>query len=155
MEIKYFDESGNVLEDLFDGVAEKWVEEFLKKRDDRDCSDYEVKFDRRKRKEIKKEKKKLSYSQIRKFYDEVLNFNNQLENGTEFIKILPYFKMLKAKANVAFERDVINCNFKEFIDKNVDYVTSSKDIEEKERRFKVFVTFFEAVVAYSKGKITD
>jgi CRISPR type III-A-associated protein Csm2 len=57
--------------------------------------------------------------------------------------------MLKAKANVAYERDVINTNFKTFIEKNVDYVG------DEEEKFKVFCTFFEAVVAYAKGNIKD
>ena len=62
---------------------------------------------------------------------------------------MPYFKMLKAKANVAYERDVINTNFKKFIEENVDYVGDD------EKRFKIFCTFFEAVVAYAKGTIKD
>ena len=57
--------------------------------------------------------------------------------------------MLKAKANVAYERDVINTNFKKFIEENVDYVGDD------EKRFKIFCTFFEAVVAYAKGTIKD
>ena len=57
--------------------------------------------------------------------------------------------MLKAKANVAYERDVINTNFKIFVEKNVDYVGSD------EKRFKIFCTFFEAIVAYAKGTIKD
>ena len=57
--------------------------------------------------------------------------------------------MLKAKANVAYQRDVINTNFKRFIDENVDYVGDD------EKKFRVFCTFFEAVVAYAKGKIRD
>ncbi len=139
MEIKYFDEKGQILEDLFSEKAKEIVDLIFKPTN--------ADKDRR-----GKVKKKLSYSQIRKFYDEVLNFKAMLDNGKSFREILPYFKMLKAKANVSFERDVINSNFKEFIDKNVDYVTEPKNIEEKEKRFNVFVTFFEAVVAYSKGK---
>ena len=173
MEIKYFDEKGQILEDLFSEKAEEIVKELIKKRDDKECNDFkfEFKFNKDLNKKLlhyqcnngewdvncprnkRRVKKNLSYSQIRKFYDEVLNFKAMLDNGKSFREILPYFKMLKAKANVAFERDVINCNFKEFIDKNVDYVTKPKNIEEKEKRFNVFVTFFEAVVAYSKGKI--
>jgi CRISPR/Cas system CSM-associated protein Csm2 small subunit len=47
--------------------------------------------------------------------------------------------------SVAYSRDVINTNFKTFIEKNVDYV------EDDEKKFDIFCTFFEAVVAYSKG----
>ena len=40
-------------------------------------------------------------------------------------------------------------DFKTFIEKNVDYVG------DEEEKFKVFCTFFEAVVAYAKGNIKD
>jgi len=78
-----------------------------------------------------------------------LNLKAQFENGISFREILPYFRMLKAKANVAYQRDVINTNFKTFIEKNVDY------IGDNEEKFKIFCTFFEAVVAYSKGTFKE
>ena len=136
-EVNYFEneKEGIIKFDLFSDEAKRVVECFISKR-----------FKEKIGKKIVV--KKLSYSQIRKFYDEVINLKEQLENKKDFKMILPYFKMLKAKANVAYQRDVINTNFKTFIEKNVDYVND-------ENRFKVFCTFFEAVVAYSKGIIKD
>jgi CRISPR type III-A-associated protein Csm2 len=136
--IDYF-EGQHIKKDLFSDEAERIVKCFLNKFTEKDK-------DRR-----GKIKKKLSYSQIRKFYDEVLNLKAQLELDKEkdetekFRKILPYFRMLKAKASIAYSRDVINTNFKTFIEENVDYV------KEDEKKFEIFCTFFEAVVAYSKG----
>jgi len=135
-EINYY-ENEKIKKDLFSDEAEKIVKCFLNKVNNTDK-------DRR-----GKVRKKLSYSQIRKFYDEVLNLKAQFENGISFREILPYFRMLKAKANVAYQRDVINTNFKTFIEKNVDY------IGDNEEKFKIFCTFFEAVVAYSKGTIKE
>jgi CRISPR type III-A-associated protein Csm2 len=57
--------------------------------------------------------------------------------------------MLKAKANVAYQRGHINTNFKMFIEGNIDYIKDDMD------KFNIFVTFFEAVVAYSKGILKD
>ena len=132
----YFD--GNYIRaDLFSDVAESVV----------DCIKSPTREDGRDRRG--NPRKKPSSTQIRKFYEEVLNLKDRLDNGKDFREILPYFKMLKAKANVAYQRDVINTNFKRFIDENVDYVGDS------EEKFKVFCTFFEAVVAYAKGKIND
>lgn len=92
-------------------------------------------------------------SQVRKFYDEVLNFKSRIEGGESFRELLPYLRMLKAKTYVAKERGVINPTFKDFIDSNIDYVTDlSLPIGEMERRFKIFCTFFEAVVAFYKGR---
>jgi CRISPR-associated protein Csm2 len=135
-EINYY-ENEKIKKDLFSDEAEKIVKCFLNKVNNTDK-------DRR-----GKVRKKLSYSQIRKFYDEVLNLKAQFENGISFREILPYFRMLKAKANVAYQRDVINTNFKTFIEKNVDY------IGDNEEKFKIFCTFFEAVVAYSKGTFKE
>ena len=130
----YFD-GEYIRADLFSDVAERVV----------DCINTPVREDGRDRRG--NPRKKPSSTQIRKFYEEVLNLKDRLDNGKDFREILPYFKMLKAKANVAYQRDVINTNFKRFIEENVDYVG---DDEEK---FKVFCTFFEAVVAYAKGKL--
>jgi len=135
--VNYFD-GDNIKEDLFSDEAKRVVQCFLSKS---------VKKDGRDRRG--NPRKKLSPTQIRKFYEEVLNLKAQYENGKNFREILPYFKMLKAKANVAYERDVINTNFKIFVEKNVDYVGSD------EKRFKIFCTFFEAIVAYAKGTIKD
>jgi len=133
---EYFD-GEFIRADLFSDVAEKAV----------DCIKTSTREDGRDRRE--NPRKKPSSTQIRKFYEEVLNLKDILDNGKDFKEILPYFKMLKAKANVAYQRDVINTNFKRFIDENVDYVGDD------EKKFKVFCTFFEAVVAYAKGKIKD
>ena len=137
--VEYFNKD-NIKADLFSDEAERVVKCFIHKNINKDYKE-----NRGRRKLVKK----ISSTQIRKFYEEVLNLKSQLENGKNFREILPYFKMLKAKANVAYERDVINTNFKIFIEKNVDYVGSD------EKRFKIFCTFFEAVVAYAKGTIRD
>ena len=144
--------------DLFSDVAERVVD-CIKKVEDDDYDknkrgEYKCKWGEFKKdcpKNNRKVKKNISSTQIRKFYEEVLNLKERLDidNGKDFKEILPYFKMLKAKANVAYQRDVINTNFKRFIDENVDYV------EDDEKKFRVFCTFFEAVVAYAKGKIRD
>ena len=137
--VNYFEGDGKTIKaDLFSDEAEKVVSCFISKFINKDGRDKKG-----------KPRKKISSTQIRKFYEEVLNLKSQLEIGKSFKEILPYFKMLKAKANVAYERDVINTNFKTFIEKNVDYVGN------KEERFKIFCTFFEAVVAYAKGTIRD
>jgi CRISPR-associated protein Csm2 len=156
--VEYF-ENGNIKADLFSDEAEKVVKCFLEPKKNISEGDYEKRGNRYKCKDNKwredcpknqrKVKKTLSSTQIRKFYEEVLNLKAQLDNSKKFDEILPYFRMLKAKANVAYERDVINTNFKTFIEKNVDYV------DRDENRFKIFCTFFEAVVAYAKGTIRD
>ncbi len=130
--LDYYDKDGRIKRDLFSDIAKGIVEKYFKKEE---------------------KGKKLTINQIRKFYDEVLNYSKIIEKAEkpeeEFLNQLPYIRMLKAKANVAYERNHINIEFKSFIEKNIDYI--GEDYE----KFKVFITFFEAIIAYSKGIIKD
>lgn len=81
-------------------------------------------------------------SQIRKFYDEVLNFSARVgKDSTGFEKMLPYLKMLNAKAAYAKGRGLISDSFKNFIS---DSLKQINDIDD----FEVFLGLFEAFMGY-------
>ncbi|MFN3480400.1 MAG: type III-A CRISPR-associated protein Csm2 [Thermodesulfovibrionales bacterium] len=81
-------------------------------------------------------------SQIRKFYDEVLNFSIRVgKDPAEFEKMLPYLKMLNAKAAYAKGRGLISDSFKNFISNSLQQVNDKDD-------FEVFVGLFEAFMGY-------
>lgn len=81
-------------------------------------------------------------SQIRKFYDEVLNFSARVGNDhKEFEKMLPYLKMLNAKAAYAKGRGLISDSFKDFISTALQQVNDKDD-------FEVFKGLFEAFMGY-------
>ncbi len=83
-------------------------------------------------------------TQIRKFYDEVLRFESMLKtNPNEFENILPYLKMLNAKAAYAMGRDLVSKGFKDFI------ATSLNQIKDKDD-FDAFAGLFEAFMGYYK-----
>lgn len=83
-------------------------------------------------------------TQIRKFYDEVLRFQSLVQtNRDEFAKLLPYIKMLNAKAAYAMGRDLISVSFKEFISKSIEQVNDPDD-------FDIFAGFFEAFMGFYK-----
>ncbi len=83
-------------------------------------------------------------SQIRKFYDEVLRFDSMLKiNPAEFETILPYLKMLNAKAAYAMGRDLVSKGFKDFISDSLNQVKNKED-------FDVFAGLFEAFMGYYK-----
>ena len=93
-------------------------------------------------------------TQIRKFYDEVLRFQGILKiNPAEFDNILPYLKMLNAKAAYAMGRDLVSKGFKDFISNSLNQVKDKDD-------FNVFAGLFEAFMGYYKfydvkgGKLT-
>ena len=83
-------------------------------------------------------------TQMRKFYDEVLRFDSMLKtNPAEFEGILPYIKMLNAKAAYSMGRDLVSGGFKDFIS------NSLKQIKDKDD-FDAFSGFFEAFMGYYK-----
>ena len=83
-------------------------------------------------------------SQIRKFYDEVLRFDSMLKiNPAEFENILPYLKMLNAKAAYAMGRDLVSKGFKDFISGSLNQIKDKDD-------FDAFAGLFEAFMGYYK-----
>lgn len=85
-------------------------------------------------------------TQIRKFYDEVLRFQGQIQanrQAEEFQKLLPYIKMMNAKAAYAMGRDLVSGTFKDFISQSVAQVSEPDD-------FDVFAGFFEAFMGFYK-----
>ena len=81
-------------------------------------------------------------TQIRKFYDEVLRFDGLVRaNPDEFNTLLPYLKMLNAKATYALGRKLISQNFKNFITESISQIQTQKD-------FEVFRDFFEAFIGF-------
>ncbi|MCX8023447.1 MAG: type III-A CRISPR-associated protein Csm2 [Syntrophorhabdaceae bacterium] len=88
-------------------------------------------------------------TQLRKFYDEVLRFNGMIKTlpdekqKEEFEKILPFIKMLNAKAAYALGRDLISINFKDFISSSIKKINDIND-------FETFANFFESFMGFYK-----
>ncbi len=88
-------------------------------------------------------------SQLRKFYDEVLRFDSMLKavqpgnQEAEFEKILPYIKMLNAKAAYAEGRGLVTSKFKDFISQALKQIKTKAD-------FDIFVGLFEAFMGFYK-----
>lgn len=123
--------------DLFSSHAEEWAIRVCN-------SGLKTKFDPKTKKE-KKILEKNKITQIRKFYDQVLKFNNDLKTGEDFKLILPYLKMLNAKAAYADGRKLVTDEFKSFIKLSLNHVT-----EDNPKSFELFASFFEAFMGYYK-----
>lgn len=130
MEIKFWkDKSKKLIDpDLFSSKAEYWANQVSTESGERTNNP----------------------TQIRKFYDEVLRFDNMLKGISEekqkdeFDKLLPYVKMLNAKAAYALGRNrLISEKFKEFINIAVRQINDKED-------FDAFADFFEAFMGYYK-----
>lgn len=99
-----------------------------------------------------KDNKKNNYTQLRKFYDEVLRFDSILKTipaekqSEEFTKILPYLMMLNSKAAYAEARDLVSKKFREFVSKSLLNVKTKED-------FEVFSGLFEAFMGFYKYNV--
>jgi len=140
--VAYYDdpEKKIVKKDLFSDYAHEIAKNLAKKEEYRTKSG-------------KKRFRTNTLSQIRKFYDDLLRIKMSIqlkrnglerskEENEEFIRKLPYIKMMKAKVSYALSRDKITKDFYDFINENVDYI---KDIDD----FFTFCNLFEAIIAYS------
>lgn len=119
-EIKFWtDKENNLINpELFSEIAEKW-------------SFYVSRSEKNKR------------SQIRKFYDEVLFFYDNLKNKPKenFKQFLPFIKMIRAKVYYSLGRKHIDNDFKEMMEKCLNQIEDWDD-------FEVFKNFFEAFMGY-------
>ncbi|MEW6108103.1 MAG: type III-A CRISPR-associated protein Csm2 [Nitrospirota bacterium] len=138
-DVKFYSDPNKTIvnPELFSSHAEKWAETICN-------SGLKTKFDPKTKKE-KKTLEKNKITQIRKFYDEVLKFNNDLKAGTDFKLILPYLKMLNAKAAYAEGRKLVTEEFKSFVKLSVNHVT-----EDNPQAFELLKSFFEAFMGYYK-----
>ncbi|OHE56619.1 MAG: type III-A CRISPR-associated protein Csm2 [Thermodesulfovibrio sp. RBG_19FT_COMBO_42_12] len=83
-------------------------------------------------------------TQIRKFYDEIIRFDTMVKtNDKAFENILPYLKMLNAKAAYAMGRELVSKGFKDFISYSLGQIHTKED-------FEVFADLFEAFMGYYK-----
>ncbi len=96
----------------------------------------------------------MKSSQVRKFYDELLKrkmiIDLSEDGDKEFIRQLPYIRMIISKAHYGFSRKprTVSKNFKAFLEDNIGNISNKKE-------FFVFCDLFESVVAYSKQYLRD
>ncbi len=89
-------------------------------------------------------------TQIRKFYDQVLELNNRAKRCDDFSEeVLPFVKMLNSKVAYASTRksaggNIVNRAFVEMINSCVNQVDSKE-------KLSVFKLFFEAVIGFHKS----
>jgi CRISPR-associated protein Csm2 len=100
----------------------------------------------------RKDKDKIKTTQLRKFFDETKTLERKLKRGDkgwDYIK--PDFYLLRPKLAYANARGLIPKDFFELLSECMKRVDTSKnDDKQKEKNYKRFVTFLEAIVAYFK-----
>lgn len=82
-----------------------------------------------------------SYTQIRKFYDELLSLQKKAANDKDFKTIQPMIYLVKSKAAYARGKNNINDNLEKFFMFYIDKITNEVSL-------KHFMLYFEAVLGY-------
>lgn len=86
-------------------------------------------------------------TQIRKFYDELSNWQSRSQFMTkeEFLDVLPFIYMMKAKVAYAHGREHVSPNFLNLFSHIIEQVTDQKSLFHAK-------LFFEAVIGFRKAK---
>lgn len=141
---------GNVNADLFTKTAEEIVNELEKDP---------VAFDKYGKPKMDKNKiKRISTTQIRRFYNDLLSIKSQMEicghseRDEKFRLQIPYINMLITKARYAHSREHAGKKFINFMEKGLAPLDPAKPKESREH-FLLFCSLFEAVIAYSSEKL--
>ena len=114
---------------LFDTTAKEWAEAIEESK----C----------KNKKGKIVDMKTKKTQLRNFYDKVLELEEQAAQES-WENVLPFVKMLNSKVSYASHREVVNCEFSNMMTQCISQVNTKEDLT----KFKLF---FEAVLGFFKG----
>ena len=103
-------------------------------------------------KDFKYRNDKIKTTQLRKFFDETKTIERKLKRGDKGWKdIKPDFYLLRPKLAYSNARGLIPKDFFVLLSECMKRVDTSKnDDKQKEKNYKRFVTFLEAIVAYFK-----
>lgn len=119
--IKLIDDEGNVPAELFRKSAEEWA-----------------------RRVYNSDSNSNKYTQLYKFYEEVLRLHNKVQmDDEEFKKQRAYLNMIYARAAYAQGRKLISKEFLDMLSQCLDETKSPTDLT-------VFKSFFEAFMGFTK-----
>ncbi len=132
MNISFWTSNGQINPELFSKVADE-------------CAIMVCNAGLKKDKKGNKKLEKNKITQLRKFYDEAIRFKEFIQNGESIDVVLPYLKMLNAKAAYAEGRGLITKEFSNMIKTCLDQVDGKNP-----QTIEIFVNFFEAFMGYYK-----
>ncbi len=128
--MSYFDQSGNIREELLDQEAIRIAESFVIRN-----QKYPTKLNKA---------KSLSSAQLRRFFGEFRQLEKKV-TAKSFDEVKPLIKMVKSKVSYAANRQqAFPSTFKDFLIRNVNQINSEKE-------FEAFMLHFEAVVGFFYG----
>jgi CRISPR-associated protein Csm2 len=92
----------------------------------------------------RKQDKNNKTTQLRRFFDELVRINSQVEHDPEHWEvILPQVHMLIAKAAYAQGRELVTASFVELFRSGIEQIRKPKDL-------KIFTSFLECFIGFYK-----
>ena len=82
-------------------------------------------------------------TQIRRFYDELVMWNERVDSDEKFTEVLPFVYMIKSKVAYAKGRKNVDETFQKFIDKTIGQIVDRKTLNNAK-------LFMEAVMGFYK-----
>lgn len=82
-------------------------------------------------------------TQIRRFYDELVMWNNRADSDEKFTEVLPFVYMIKSKVAYAKGRDNVDSTFQDFINKTINQINDRKTLNNAK-------LFMESVMGFYK-----
>jgi len=92
---------------------------------------------------------KTKKTQIRNFYDKILELQDELKRAKSFSEVYPFVKMLNSKVAYGVSRRVVSKEFQEMMQQCLSQIQNNSD---GARKFEIFKLFFEAVLGFFKGR---
>jgi len=93
-----------------------------------------------------KNKKIITTTQYRKFYDKVIELAQKAQNSSNFeVEVLPFVKMLISKAQYSANRKACRYEFVKFMKKSINGVENKEHLD----NFKLFL---EAIIGFMPRK---
>jgi CRISPR-associated protein Csm2 len=129
--LKFYTEGKTVNPDLFDGIAKSIAESFVGKDKRNESCD-------------------VSRTQMRRLYDEVKRFEQNLDGTQEtWNKHFPYIRMIKSKLSYNITRAIEkNRDSENGYKKLSEFITDGIQEVKNEDDYRVFVALFEAVYGF-------
>ena len=82
-------------------------------------------------------------TQIRRFYDELVMWNDRADSDEKFTEVLPFVYMIKSKVAYAKGRDNVDSTFQDFINKTINQINDRKTLNNAK-------LFMESVMGFYK-----
>ena len=88
-------------------------------------------------------------TQVRNFYDRILELEKEIKDADSFSEVYPFIKMLNSKVAYGVSRRVVSREFQDMMEQCLAQIKNDKNGEDK---FNTFKLFFEAVLGFFKGR---